>query len=305
MGHGSYSYSSTVSRAADLGYAHKSSHEIFTQRKINNAMSPYGVVVRESRDSAEHPNSVAIIIALDVTGSMGSVPTYLVKEGFAEIMKKIIDAGIPDPQVLFVAIGDHECDSAPLQIGQFESSDELLEHWLTTVYLEGGGGGNAGESYHLAWYFAAKHTDIDCFNKRGQKGILFTIGDEPVLKRIPSRTLKEIMGNGQYSDETANELINEASKKYELFHIHIKETNSGSRQSVINEWNQLLPERVIPVGQHTGVVDVIANKVIEIAKKYTSVSGVVLNVEPIDGVVSTTAPDSPWTLDPKPAEDML
>ena len=69
-------------------------------------------------------------------------------------MDKIIQSGIKDPQVLFLAIGDHECDTSPLQVGQFESSDELLEHWLTHVWLEGGGGGNRGESYALAWHFA-------------------------------------------------------------------------------------------------------------------------------------------------------
>ena len=74
MGSGSYDYSSRSLRAQSAGYNTKSTHEIFESRSINVAMSPLGIDIRESRDSAEHPNSYPIIIALDVTGSMGSIP---------------------------------------------------------------------------------------------------------------------------------------------------------------------------------------------------------------------------------------
>lgn len=127
MGSGKYSMSSRSERAISEGYMHKSSAEIFKAREINNAMSPFGVKLRESRDSDEHPESLAIILGLDVTGSMGSVPHFLVKKGLPNIMQSIIDSGIHHPQLLFMGIGDHECDEAPLQIGQFESSDELLD----------------------------------------------------------------------------------------------------------------------------------------------------------------------------------
>lgn len=224
-------------------------------------MNPYGVTLRESRDSVEHPNSVAIIIALDVTGSMGSVPHFLVKEGLPKIMMSIIESGILDPQVLFVAIGDHECDDSPLQIGQFESSDELLDKWLTDVWLEGGGGPNDGESYSLAHYFAGFHTSIDCFEKRGQKGILFTIGDEPNLKRYPKNKIKGIMGEGQYSDYTSAELIEKAMEKYEVYHIHVKQTYAGSRQETLDTWKQLLGENCIPVDRREDIADVIVSAV--------------------------------------------
>ena len=168
MGGGTYSSTTRHERAVTSGYYSKPKEEIFKQREINNAMNPYGISIRESRDSVEHPNSLAIILALDVTGSMGSIPHHLVKDGLPDIMQGIIDKGLKDPQLLFLAIGDHECgDKAPLQVGQFESSDELLDKWLTDVFLEGGGGSNEGESYLLAWYFASLHTSIDCLEKRG------------------------------------------------------------------------------------------------------------------------------------------
>jgi hypothetical protein len=262
MGGGSYSSTDRAVRSSALGYTTKSEQEIFTSRSINSAMNPYGVGIRESRDSAEHPNSVAIVIGLDVTGSMGSVPHFLVREGIVTIMANIIQAGVPDPQVLFLGIGDHECDRAPLQVGQFESSDALLDKWLTDIYLEGGGGGNDGESYLLAWYFAAKHTAIDCLEKRGQKGILFTIGDEPVLTEVPSRVLQKMMGEGQYENYTAAALLSAAQSMYHCFHIHIHETSAGSRQRSIDGWKQLLSNNLVVAKRKTDVAHIISSLVL-------------------------------------------
>jgi len=258
MGGGSYSSTDRKIRATASGFYDKAPGEIFKEKSVNNAMSPYGIKLRESRDSAEHPNSVAIIIALDVTGSMGSIPHHLVKDGLPEVMDGIMKAGVKDPQVLFLGVGDHECDSAPLQVGQFESSDELLDKWLTSVFLEGGGGGNLGESYSLAWYFAGQHTSIDCWEKRKQKGFLFTIGDEPVLRRMPKSFLKSMMGDGQFQDYDAAELLSKARETYNVYHIHVREGHNGSRQEVIDSWKQLMRDNLIIAERHQDISKIIA-----------------------------------------------
>jgi hypothetical protein len=266
MGSGSYSLESRSVRSTSLGYDTKPKEEIFKSRQINNAMNPHGIKVREAFDSEDHPNSLAIVLALDVTGSMGTVPHFLVKDGLPNIMDRIIKGGVPDPALLFLGIGDHECDRSPLQVGQFESSDELLDKWLTDIWLEGGGGGNAGESYLLAWFFAAQHTSIDCFNKRQEKGFLFTVGDEPTLSSISRNTLSKLMGEGQFQDYTADELIELASKKYNIYHIHIKETASGSRQEVVDGWKQLLQDNLIVAESKQDVAGIIADTVLSKGK---------------------------------------
>ena len=263
MGGGFYSVGARSDRATEKGYATKAVHEIFSNRQVSKEMTSVGIEVRESRDSDEHPISVPIVLALDVTGSMGMVPHQLVKDGLPKIMGNIIQHGTPHPQLCFLAIGDHECDRSPLQAGQFESSDELLDKWLTEVYLEGGGGGNNGESYLLAWYFAAAHTAIDSWEKRQQKGFLFTIGDEPTLKDIPGSALTKIMGGGQHQDLTAAELLERARAKYNVYHIHTKETFSGSRQSVIDGWKQLMGDNCIVVESHQEIPNVISKIVAE------------------------------------------
>jgi len=265
MGGGTYSVANSVARSATYGSL--SIGDIFTQTTMNNAMNPYGIKVRESRDSEEHPNSLAIILGLDVTGSMGSIPHYLIKEGLIGMMGTILQRGIADPQVLFLGIGDHECDTSPLQVAQFESSDELLDKWLKDVYLEGGGGGNYGESYALAWYFAAQHTSIDCFEKRQQKGFLFTVGDEPCLKKTPQIFLKNLMGEGQFQNYEHVELLDKAREKYHVYHLHIKQTASGSRQEVIDSWKQLMNDNVIIVDDYHNIDKVIAEIILKNTEK--------------------------------------
>ncbi len=288
MGGGSYSYDDRAVRSASLGYATKSTREIFKQRNLNSAMSPNGVTLRDSRDSEEHPNSIPIILALDETGSMYTIPHYLVKESLPNMMKKIIDSGIPDPQVLFMGIGDHETDEAPLQIGQFESSDELLDKWLTDLYLEGNGGGNDGESYLLAWFFAGRYTETDHFQKRGKKGILFTVGDEHTLKTLSAAVQESIMGEGQYSDASAAELLEKAKEQYEVFHLHMLQGSNGTREVVKDGWKQLMGDNVIFVQRKEDVAQVIADKVVEVIEAQgndVSVVTEVVNPEEIPAAV--------------------
>lgn len=273
MGHGGYSITGTLDSndvpvtncfvRSSGAYATLTNSEIFTQREITNAMSPKNVEVRESRDSAEHPNSLALILGLDVTGSMGSVPNFLIKEGFNAIMEKIITGGEIDPQILFLGIGDHECDRSPLQVGQFESNDELLHKWLTDVYLEGGGGGNTGESYLLAWFFAAFKTSTDCFEKRGRKGLLFTVGDEPTLNYLPKETLLNLFGNGQYENFTAAQVLEKAREKYEVYHIHVTETSTGKRPGVVDGLKNLLGDSLLVVEHSKDIAALIAQTVLK------------------------------------------
>ena len=259
MGNTSYSVNNRSTRADSLGYMTASMDSIFeqnTKRMIHESMDPKGITFREARDSDTHPNTVPIILALDVTGSMRKIPHELIKTGLPKMMDGIISQGVKDPALLFLAIGDHVCDHYPLQVGQFESGDEELDTWLTRTYLEGGGGGNEGESYLLAWYFAANHTITDAWEKRKNKGFLFTVGDEPCLENLPKNVVTALMGAGE-AGGSANDLLEAAQKTFEVYHLHIMEGQRGA--SSLGYWKELLGDNCIQIDDHRNVADAITD----------------------------------------------
>jgi hypothetical protein len=281
MGGGSYSYTRDIKRKQQN--ASMSRETVFSQTKLNAEMNIYGKV-RECHDSEEHPETFPIIIALDTTGSMGQIPENLVKKDFPKIMQKIMDAGVAHPQVCFLGVGDQYSDAAPLQVGQFEASDDLLDKWLKTIWLEGGGGGNGGESYQLAWYFATAHTSVDAYIKRGVKGVLITIGDEPSHKGLSTDEIKRIFGDGCESSLTSAKLLESAQKSWNVFHINLSDW-SGMFKETQQDWSARLGENFINTENSSGndIPDIIAKVVIA---SYQSRAG---------GVPASTTPDTTAT----------
>jgi hypothetical protein len=197
---------------------------------------------------------------------MRQVPHELIKDGLPTMVGSVVQAGIADPSILFLAIGDHEVDNYPLQVGQFESGDAELDMWLTRTYLEGGGGGNAGESYLLSWYFASQHTVTDAWEKRQKKGFLFTIGDEPGLKSLPKAAIAELLP-GVQSSFTDVELLAKAQEKYNVYHIHVSHGGSGGYDRAIDYWKNILGQNTIVINDHHEVAKTIANIVVNNCEK--------------------------------------
>jgi hypothetical protein len=262
MGYGGWSSDAYDNLSRD--YSKKSADDIFTNNKTGKAANdflPVNIKFRESRDSAEHPRSVAVMVNLDVTGSMGKIPEKLIKENLGVLMDTIINHDVKDAQILFGAIGDHYYDKYPLQVGQFESETDKIDKSLTSLLLEGGGGGSMQESYLLAWLFAARHTSIDCFEKRNEKGILFTIGDEMSHSRVEANTLKDLMGYTQAEDFTDKQLLEEVKRMYHVFHIHVNEASYKNDSKVLGYWKDLLNERLIVLDDHNRIAEIIASTV--------------------------------------------
>jgi hypothetical protein len=164
---------------------------------------------------------------------------------------------VEHPQILFGAVGDAYSDAVPLQIGQFESGLEMDDD-LAKLFLEGNGGGQVHETYELGMYFIARHTIIDCWEKRGQKGYLFTIGDEKPYDVVRRQQVQQLIGDTLKKDIPVEQIVAEVQERYEYFHIIPTNTSHGRNPDVQARWKGLLGERVLLLEDAAAVCETIA-----------------------------------------------
>ena len=229
MGYGKWtadafaSYSTSVGRTYDYAtrsvLGNYSAQEMFTSRRLADELDPKDKI-RECRNSEDHPNSKPVILALDVTGSMGDASVRVAKS-LNNIMEDLYK-NVEDVEFMMMGIGDLDYDAAPIQASQFES-DIRIASQLDKLYFEGGGGGNSFESYTAAWYFGLYHTDLDCL-KDGRKGTIITLGDEPLNPYLPGDILVRKLGGAVKQNETNTKRLYElAAKKFNIYHICIED----------------------------------------------------------------------------------
>ena len=137
-------YVKTTRGIADVNCITTSSvNQFYNARSIDPALNPNGVKFRECRDSEEHPNTIPIILGLDVTGSMGSACAAVARQ-----LDKIITGlyeDVKDVEFMVMGIGDFAYDHAPRQVSQFESDVRFCDQH-GKIWFERGGGGNSFES---------------------------------------------------------------------------------------------------------------------------------------------------------------
>lgn len=269
MGYGNYSH---VAHDALLrNRVNIPAEQVFKQTKCHPLMNPKGVQLRESRDGPDHPESQGIVFALDVSGSMGEIPKLMATQQLPNFMKVLTDCQIRDPQILFLAIGNATSDTAPLQVGQFESTAELMDQWLTWTYLEGRGGGE-GESYDLGFYFLAAHTEMDCMGKRNKRGYLFMTGDENPFPALSKHIVDGIVGDKLDGDIPIEEVIAEVQKTYVPFFI-IPDRARARRCE--RRWRDLLGDHVLCLESPVDVCFVAAGAILLHEKRAPGIKEVI------------------------------
>lgn len=268
MGNSFYSHSNRSART--VVYKSSSFEDTFTQqrkREVHETMRPKNALIREAMDSESHPQSLPIIFGMDITGSMEDIPKHMIKDGLPHLISKLQEKGVNDAAIMFMGLGDSRCDRGPVQIGQFESGDAELDMWLTRTWIEGNGGGNGGESYAWAWWFAARRCITDAWEKRKQKGFIFTMGDDN-CHDITGREFSEVLGITS-ENMTKEELYKQASEKWNVYHINMK-----GRQVSGDDFRAFMGENLLEVENETEIPSLIA----KIITGHVNPSGVKLDV---------------------------
>lgn len=244
----------------------RSREQVFTARRMDAEFDPARIGLRESRDGPDNPRATPIILASDVTGSMGVIAHTLMQTGLNTLATQIYERRpVSDPHVMVMAVGDAKTDSAPLQVTQFEADIRLADQ-VRRLWLEGGGGGNRGESYSAAHLFAGLRTDTDSLRLRGRKGYLFTIGDEPIHDGLTRDEIGRVFGHRAERGVSAREALSLAQQGYEVFHIVVMEGYArGDLAGVLHSWRPLLGERVLLLEDHRRLAELVVSA-IEVAE---------------------------------------
>ena len=226
MGRGSYTASdwNKLKNSRNIASA-KNEKEIFKSNSCDQRFDPKYIQTREARDSEDHPESMPIIIGLDVTASMGYLAEKVAKEALNETMMKLYSTNaVKDPALMFAAYGDAN-DESPLQVTQFESDIRIAEQ-LLDLWLENGGCGMVAPN--MLWYFAAKHTKLDNFEKRNKKGFIFTIGDDADCRNDSEKDALIYHYNRVFGEDIkmgVDEMLAAAQEKFEVFHLFLNDNH--------------------------------------------------------------------------------
>jgi hypothetical protein len=200
------------------------------------------------------PNENPIVVAMDVTGSMG-IAAKVIYDKMPMFFGQIkIQDYLPDPAVSFAAIGDIAYDRVPVQICDFEVG-EALDEWLERLYLEGGGGGDQEESYDMAAHFYLNKLQMTHPKKNP---FFFFIGDEG-FKSTAKSTLTSSFGKTTTPTD-AEELMKQLNDAFDghAFLIHKRYNYSSADQKIVRQWTDALgQENVLILEDPKSVVDVM------------------------------------------------
>lgn len=260
MGTGSFDPTAYATYAGTVRGA--SVHATFTKTSLAKALDPHGLIVRESRDSADSPEATPLMVALDVTGSMGDIAQKMASEGLGVLFTEVLERKpITNPHLMFMGVGDVACDRTPFQLSQFEADNRIVDQ-LKDLYVEGGGGGNNTESYNVPWYVAAFKTSTDAFEKRGKKGYLFTIGDECAPTPLTEEQIRSIFGDEAPVGIDNETLLATAQRMWHVFHIVVEQGSyyrNHEPARVLSTWSALLGQHVLQLSDYTKLSEVIVS----------------------------------------------
>ncbi len=235
----------------DVGTTNNSSaNQALTQSSIHSSCNPTRWKDEKLECIAKNP----IVFGLDVTGSMGEWTKIIYDKMpmfYGQIMmQKYLD----DPCISFCAIGDHSGDQAPLQVTEFGRGNEI-DQLISKIYLEGNGQGNQKEGYEMCPYFYTHRAEL----VGNEIPFLFITGDEGFYDSVPDNVITRLLGVISTEKSIKGEhILQEAMKKYNLFHIKKDYSDSSAEKTIRKQWEHSIgKERVLDLKTPKACIDII------------------------------------------------
>jgi hypothetical protein len=107
-------------------------------------------------------------------------------------------------------------------------------------------------------YFMARHTEADCYAKRGKRGYLFLIGDEMAYPRVKRAEVEEVIGDGLQADVALAGIVAELTRKWDTYYILPAGASYAGDAEVLRFWRGLLGQNVIELADLDAVTETIA-----------------------------------------------
>lgn len=274
MGGGSYDRSVYSSDGGSSGGGSRSSSSFTysrTAEKELNTTSLDTSLFPKKRDLTCKAKT-GIVIVLDDTGSMGDAAKTIFDK-MPMFFGQIEQQGyLDDFAISFAAVGDIYSDSAPLQVCNF-AKGLTLDKKLKKIFLEGGGGGSAEESYEMMALYYLRH--VEYTHPEATKPFFFFIGDEGFYDKIPAEQVARHLGDDASQNVASRAILDELREKYHAFMLHVPYSsrpdtvNSNSQtklvvsgnpyadQRIKEQWKKVFGEDFMVVEEPKSIVDVI------------------------------------------------
>lgn len=256
---GSSSQSTDVPRATTRSGIHRHTREA---AEVMRKSSVDPAVLMANRRLIVCKQKVPIGIIIDGTASMGE-QAYTLRDKSYRITGQIrCQKYLDDFGINYCVIGDANPsrwgglpDSAPIQMTEFETSNEGVKALTEQIWLEEGGGGHAKESYELGMYGYARCVEIPS----QEIGYLFIMGDEGFYPTIKGEQLRKHFGVQEATSIPTADILKELKKRYRVFRFNVVTGNyRGLEDEIAQQWREAVGENFIDLSeQPEAVVDVM------------------------------------------------
>lgn len=107
-------------------------------------------------------------------------------------------------------------------------------------------------------YFLARHTALDCLEKRRKRGYCFLIGDEMPYPKVKRNEVNSVIGDSLEADIPTEAIIAELEKKFDVYYILPNMTSYYEDPEVHGHWVKLLGQNVLRLEDPNGICELIA-----------------------------------------------